>query len=312
MSAQAEEPAENGPDQSPIEGVVVGFDGSASAALAVDWAAATAAAYGEPLTLLQSRPDAEGEVVEIEDRDEAHELLGPDRAAQLEEVARRVVQAHPQLQVRAVVHPKAPVQALLDASGTADVIAMGSRGLEGFRGLLLGSTTMHVAPHARCPVVVLYEPDEETTRAKAQAKHPDEVVVGYDGSTSADLALSFALRHAGATGLGVVVVVVTKARSSEPAQEVDDSGEGLPEAAAALVRSAAQVADMRPQVTVRYAHAHGRPAGVLIEEAAGAPLAVVGARGLGGFAQLVLGSVGLQMLMHAQCPVAVVHSRPAQ
>jgi nucleotide-binding universal stress UspA family protein len=159
---------------------------------------------------------------------------------------------------------------------------------------------------------VLYEPDEETATAKAEARHPAEVVVGYDGSMSADLALSFALRHAAATGLGVVVVVVTKARTTEPAQEVDASGEGLPEDAAALVRSAAQVVDMRPGVTVRYAHAYGRPAGVLIAEAAGAPLAVVGARGLGGFSQLVLGSVGLQMLMHAQCPVAVVHSRPAQ
>jgi nucleotide-binding universal stress UspA family protein len=311
MSAQADDAAEIAEDQTPIEGVVVGFDGSASAALAVDWAAAAAAAYGEPLTLLQSRPDAEGEVVELEDRDEAHELLGPDRAQQLDAVARRVVAAHPGLEVRAVVHPEAPVAALLDASGTADIIAMGSRGLEGFRGLLLGSTTMHVAPHARCPVVVLYEPDEETAAARADARHPAEVVVGYDGSTSADLALAFALRHAAATGLGVAVIVVTKSRRSDAAVAVPADGEGLAEPAAELVRSAAQVAQTRPEVAVRYLHAHGRPAGVLIAEAAGAPLAVVGARGLGGFAQLVLGSVGLQMLMHAQCPVAVVHTRAA-
>jgi nucleotide-binding universal stress UspA family protein len=51
---------------------------------------------------------------------------------------------------------------------------------------------------------------------------------------------------------------------------------------------------------------------VLIKEASGSPLAVVGARGRGGFAQLMLGSVGLQMLIHAECPVALVRNLPPE
>ena len=293
-----------------LTGVVVGFDGSATSGLALDWAAGAAAAHGVPLTLLQARPDAEGDVVEVGlDGAGAAPLLGPDAAAALQEAAQRAGAAHPGLEVKAVVHPEAPVRALLDASDTADMVVVGSRGLEGFRGLLLGSTTMNVAPHAHCPVVVLYEPDEETEQAKAQARHPDEVVVGYDGSASADAALDFALRHARAAGLGVAVLVVTKGHADgAPAQPATADDEGLDPRVRQLLRQAATAAGAHDSVPVAYLHAVGRPAGVLIQEASGAALGVVGARGRGGLTGMVLGSVGLQMLIHAECPVAVVHA----
>lgn len=290
-----------------ITGVVVGFDGSNSSSLAVDWAADAAVAHGAALTLLTARPDAEGEVTEV-DAEEAAELLGEDLAELLEEAAARVRASHPGLDVRAVVHPDSPVEALVDASRTADLIALGSRGSEGFRGLLLGSTVMEVVPVAHCPVVVLYEPDEDADIAKANARHPDQIVVGYDGSVSSDLAMAFGLRHAAATGRAVAVVVVTKGRSSdEPAVEVSADDEGVPDRVRELVTSAAEVADTHANVPVTYWHAIGRPAGVLIAEGSGSPLAVVGARGVGGLTGLLLGSVGLQMLMHAECPVALVH-----
>lgn len=292
-----------------IAGVVVGFDGSATARLALDWAADAAAAYASPLTLISARPDSAGDVVEVDAHD-AGELLGEAMGDALDEAVSRVAARHADLDVRAVIHPDSPVDALLHASQTADLLVIGSRGLEGFRGLILGSTTMNVTPHAHCPVVVLYQPDEETEHAKAVARHPHEVVVGYDGSVSADLAISFALRHAEALGLGVAVVIVTKARrvGDRPAEPVTPETEGISEELRDLIREASAVVDTVPGVPVTFQHALGRPAGALIREAAGSPLAVVGARGRGGFAGLVLGSVGLQMLMHAECPVAVVHA----
>lgn len=285
-----------------LTGVVVGYDGSATADIALEWASSTAASYAVPLTLLSARPDHAGDI---------ERLTGAEAAAAggpLADAVGRVAAAQPGLDVQAVVHPSSPVGALLAASRTAEMLVVGSRGLEGFRGLLLGSTTMQVAPHASCPVVVLYQPDEATTAARAGARHPAEVVVGYDGSESADLALGFALRHAKACGLGVAIVVVGGGSGDgHHAAPADPDDEALPTAVRSLLGRARDRAAGEPSVAVTYHVGAGRPAAILIAEAAGAPLAAVGARGRGGFAGLVLGSVGLQMLMHAECPVAVVH-----
>lgn len=298
-----------------LSGVVVGFDGSGTSRQALDWGAATAAAYGAPLTLLRARPDAEGDLVEVpidvqgEPRVAAGVAL-PDAITDVIDAALSQIHAgHPDLEVHALLHPDAPVEALLEASRTADVVVIGSRGLEGFRGLLLGSTTMNVAPHAYGTVVVVHPPTELTVEAARDARHPDEVVVGYDGSEHADHALDFALEHAALTGLGVAVITVTKSRrATEPAAVPDDFDD---EAVARVRERLPADAARYPGVAVTVLHGTGRPAGVLVEQAHGAPLAAVGARGRGGFAGLVMGSVGLQMLMHAECPVAVVHA-PAE
>jgi len=50
----------------------------------------------------------------------------------------------------------------------------------------------------------------------------------------------------------------------------------------------------------------GHPAGVLVEAGAGADLLVVGSRGLGGFARMLLGSVGHEVAHHAPCPTVIV------
>lgn len=283
-----------------IEGVVVGFDGSASSMRALDWAAATAQAHGLVLTLLAAQPDAEADILDLDDEEDA-EFIDDDIAETLEAAIERVRAQYPELEIWAAVHPDSPVNGLLDASTAADVLVLGSRGLGGFSGLLLGSTTMNVTPYADCPVVVLYEPDEETVEARANALHPNEIVVGFDGSSDAERALVFALEHAVATGLGVCVVEITKGRKGHAPVDVDPDE----------IAGAAEIAAGYPEVAVTYRHGVGRPAGMLIEEAAGAALAVVGVRGKGGFADLLLGSVGLQMLIHAECPVAIVREAHA-
>jgi nucleotide-binding universal stress UspA family protein len=55
-----------------------------------------------------------------------------------------------------------------------------------------------------------------------------------------------------------------------------------------------------------------RPAAALVDESLGAEMVVVGARGHGGFAGLLLGSVSQQVAHHAACPVVIVHQKPEQ
>lgn len=60
-------------------------------------------------------------------------------------------------------------------------------------------------------------------------------------------------------------------------------------------------------VPVTFIAGSGRPAEVLLSQAVGAELLVVGSRGSGGFSGLIMGSVTQKVLAHADCPVAVLH-----
>lgn len=293
-----------------VSGVVVGFDGSPAADIALRWGAEAAVGHGLPLTLLTARPDAEAPVLDLEE-ELVEELIEVDLVEALEAACEQVRVTHPDLTVRTVIHPDSPVEGLLAASTTADMIVIGSRGLGGFQGLLLGSTAMEVTPYAECPVVVQYVPDEKSLAARANARHPNAVVVAYDGSSFALRALMFAMTYADAMKLGVAIVYVSPGSRQRAPIAVERDAEWLPFEVRQDFTVAALVASAHPDVPVTYLHAVGRPAGVLISEAAGAPLAVVGTRGRGGISQLMLGSVGQQMLLHAECPMAMVHGLPS-
>jgi nucleotide-binding universal stress UspA family protein len=65
------------------------------------------------------------------------------------------------LTVVGVTHQEHPASALIEASDGADLLVVGSRGLGGFRGLLLGSVGHQCVLHARCPVVIIRPPAED-------------------------------------------------------------------------------------------------------------------------------------------------------
>lgn len=281
-------------------GVVVGADGSEHGSAALRWAAGTAVAYGLPLTVLYARPDANAEPT----------LVGEPSGVLADAVAvARAVQ--PDLEIRALQMPDSPVQSLLAAGENADVLVLGSRGVEGFRGLLLGSTAMHVAPYAQCPVVVVHSGMEGGTPFEEVAGYPGnpgKVVLGYDGSSASNRAAAFAFRHAEAIGCGVVAVTVEAGRGEPETEEIDPENATPGSDTSAFHSPVIVTAAAFPDVPVSFVAGSGRPAEVLLSEAAGAELLVVGSRGSGGFSGLVMGSVSQKVLAHADCPVAVLHS----
>jgi nucleotide-binding universal stress UspA family protein len=140
-----------------MPGIVVGLDDSAGSRHALDWAVRQAALEHAPLTVLAVREAAASPWSERRDDDGLPAQEAARRAAR-EAVARAIADAGAQpasvsVSVSAVSGQAA--RALIDASGNADLVVVGSRGEGGFASMLLGSVSSKVVSHAACPVVVV-------------------------------------------------------------------------------------------------------------------------------------------------------------
>lgn len=283
--------------------VLVGYDGSADARVATRWALDEAARTDVPVLLVYgfewlaargwigpgigpgSGPD-----------EQARARIGELLRAAVDEAA----VSHPTVRVDARVLDGPPTLRLLEASATASLMVLGSRGHGGFADLLTGSTTLAVSAHARCPVVVV--------RGDSHPR-PGVVLVGVDGSECSLLALDFALDRAASRAVPLRVV-----RAWTPP---DSRAAGVdPDAVSAGERAALEdlLGDRRrryPEVPVTTEVVAGNPAETLVERSREAQLTVVGSRGHGGFRGLLLGSVSQQLLHHGHSPVAVVRELPA-
>jgi|tagenome__1003787_1003787.scaffolds.fasta_scaffold20511077_1 nucleotide-binding universal stress UspA family protein len=161
--------------------------------------------------------------------------------------------------------------------------------------------------------------DATDRHPRPEGMHPasaGSVVVGHDGAPSADRALTEALLLARALAAGVVVVRAwSLATAPRPADWEFGYVPGFEEYAEAV--RLALLGDIRPllesfaDVPVDYRVVHAGPAESLVEISRDARLLVVGARGLGGLAGMLLGSVSDQCVRHAACPVLVARAHTA-
>ena len=133
------------------------------------------------------------------------------------------------------------------------------------------------------------------------------VVVGVDGSGTSHEALEWAARYVTATGGTLQAVTawhypVDYGYAAIPNADLDLAGW----ATEALDTAIGELKSEFPALTVTPRIIEGPPASVLVEAAKGADLIVVGSRGHGGFAEVLLGSVSNHVVHHAPCPVVVV------
>lgn len=140
---------------------------------------------------------------------------------------------------------------------------------------------------------------------------PGRVVVGVDGSSSSLAALRWAAR-VGST-LGLEIDATTSWEYPASYAMVGAVGDWNPQADAHTLvdRALAEAFGGTRPAGLRTLVRSGRPAPVLLEASHHAELLVVGSRGHGGFAGLLLGSVSAQCAAHARCPVVVVHGETA-
>jgi nucleotide-binding universal stress UspA family protein len=221
----------------------------------------------------------------------------------VEEAAADAARSQPDVTVRSVVLEGPVAATLCTLSAHAQMIVLGQRGVGGFGGLLVGSVSLAVSAHAHCPVVVV-------RGSSPEVRLDLPVAVGVDDSVTAKLAVGFAFEEAESRGVGLVAV-----RAWQPPHVpwrtdvrplVLDTDELETAEHHALHAALTPSRDRYPAVPTTTRLVPGNATHALVTQSAEAQLVVVGSRGRGGFAGLLLGSVSHQLLHHSHCPVAVV------
>jgi nucleotide-binding universal stress UspA family protein len=283
--------------------IVVGYDGSPASLTALHWATAEAVRLHARLRVVEVfelvialRPTP-GTVVPLA-------AVRTARERGLAALADGLRAQQPDLEVETVLIEGTPAETLIEETAQARMVILGSRGLGGWSGLLVGSVAVQVSAHAQCPVLKV--PPDTRPRALEQPT----VVVGVDGSKLSAKAIDFAFDQAEALGARVIAVYAwtspfltyddgqTMLQFNEA--EVQESGRVL------VAESVAGAMADHPDVECETRLISGSAARALLVTAESASLMVVGSRGRGGFTGLLLGSVSQSVLHHAPCPVAIV------
>ena len=281
--------------------IVVGVDGSEAARVALRWALAEAALHEATLEVVHAWRTPMVFVPEAYSADLV-EMGRMDKAA-LDFIDRELDAIGADADCGVVIERTeidgSPAHALIEASSGAQLVVVGRHGQGGFPHELVAPKVVQVAHHASCPVAVV--PDEWNGDGQG-------VIVGVDGSEPAAAAVRWALAEATRRHTSLTAVLgwglldqhhVGGDRDFDP--EYDQHA-----ALAALTAYVDHATGADAEATVDKVAVNDLPPRALIESAAGAELLVVGARGLGGFRDLLLGSVSHRCLAHARCPTVVV------
>ncbi|MGX1094989.1 nucleotide-binding universal stress UspA family protein [Streptomyces albogriseolus] len=272
--------------------VIVGVDGSSSSLAAADVAAEEARLRGARLRIVHAftRPAD----------------LDPMIHGVLAETEQRIHERVPGLEITRTVVSGDALTVLGTESRHAVLTVLGRRGRSLFGDLLLGSTAMQLAAHGHSPLMVM--------RGRPDPQGP--VLLAADGSPAGNAAASFAFTEAELRGAPLTAMHVWNTWSEPtPYEAPGDPLSVVVDLDQLELRHRRLLEDaMRPwmaahpEVVVQPRLERGRVRQALLEATREAQLVVAGARGHGGVAGMLLGSVSQALLHHADCPVTVVRS----
>ncbi|MGE0131470.1 MAG: universal stress protein [Blastocatellales bacterium] len=206
-----------------------------------------------------------------------------------------------------------PQEVILSQAGDwdANLIALGSRGLGGFKRFLLGSVSSEVAARAKCSVVIVRD-DEKRPIRNARLN----ILLAVDGSAGSDAAVNEIANRPWPEGSAVKVIsavepphpplagslILPGSFIQEWEKAIEDRARAAVEKASARLRASGQILEVLSETIP------GSARDVILDEAEkwGADLIVLGSRGLGGFDRLLLGSVAQTVISHANCSVEIV------
>ncbi|WP_084959940.1 universal stress protein [Thermoactinospora rubra] len=278
--------------------IVVGVDGSRAALDAVAWAAREAALRGRKLLVAHAMPGWARDATDTDRLAGVARWMREGAEVVLTAGVDRARREAPSLVVERALLGDDPRTALLKLAPEAELLVVGSHGMGGFSGLLLGSVAQGVAGHAQCDVVVV----------RALSRSPrEEIVVGVDGSPAGEPVLAFAFAEA---ELRKARLHAVHAWTWHEATSVLHASSGEDDEKRLLGEVLAGWRERYPDVEVITEVIHGHAVEVLRDASEGADLLVVGSHGHGQVTGLIMGSVSQAMLHHARCPLAVIRSGP--
>ncbi|MFG3344196.1 universal stress protein [Streptomyces sp. NPDC048018] len=280
--------------------VTVGLDGSDESLAAARWAAAQAVLREVPLRLVHveewpSMPEVPVAYARTLAHDEQTERL-------MREATDRAREEHPDLEVVTEHAQGRAAEELTAAANEADLMVLGSRGLGGVRGFLVGSVSLAVVGAARQPVVLVRGEDSRTAPEGG-------IVVGVDTSHPCDTLLAFSFAEAARRNTPLRFLHSWTLPASYGHAAVVDPGIGE-ELGGHLLRG---LDDLLEPWRKRYAGVKvearavvGSPAYQLVETARTAQLVIVGRRNRKIPLGPHLGHVAHAVIHHSPAPVAVV------
>lgn len=287
---------------------VVGTDGSLRAEKAVMWAAkhVSERTVPVPLLIIHSIPEApvpsrnqaayalkEGIDYKDEIRAKAERIVN--------EVAEKVRAEYPNLEVETAVVEGHPADVLSAAGADADQVVVGARGA-GAPALvkMLGGVSDYVVAHTQGSVAVV--PDQSEDRPG------QPVVLGLDDSPQGRLAMARAFQAASLRGVPLIAITAWDYGPYD-AHNAELWGHNVTEMNAMMEEEGRELLAEKmaefPDVNVTVKAVRGRPEHALIEASREAGLLVIGSKGRGGFARLLLGSTSRHVLRDSYCPVVV-------
>ncbi|MEU5608186.1 universal stress protein [Streptomyces sparsogenes] len=292
--------------------ITVGLDGSTESHAAAEWAAHEAELRGLPVKLVQvwgpaPTPLAEAPFPGAEKNQHWSEQI-------LREAADALRLRHPGVEVTTEQLTGRPAEALIGAAEDADALVLGSRGLSGIGGFLVGSVGLAVVAHSERPVILVRAAEQapkerEPAAAAAGAAQLRPVLLGLDTAAPDPALIEFAFEAAARRAVTLRVLhgwnppyYYAYAMGPDPAVT-----ETVAQAdAAALAETLQPWRQKYPDVAVVAESRCCSPSLALIDASHEASLVVLGRRIRRSSVGAHIGSVTHAVLHHATAPVAVV------
>ncbi|KUO17706.1 universal stress protein [Streptomyces dysideae] len=297
-----------------VRTVVAGLDGSPESRAAAEWAAREAKLRGLPMKIVHvwepvPEPMAQAPLLGAETQQHWSERIP-------REAAEGIRLRHPGVEVTVEQRTGGSADALTKAAEDAELLVLGSRGLSGFGGFLVGSVGQSVVAHTERPVVLVrageqaadeHQTDPAGIPSAATPYRP--VVVGLDAASPDDTVIEFAFEAAARRGTGLRVIhgwnlppyyVYGLSADLELHDEISR------QQAVALTEALRPWRQKYPNVEVTEESRSGSPAYQLVDAARESSLVVVGRRIRRSPFGAHIGPVTHAVLHHATAPVAVV------